>query len=510
MRPDFSAKLSGLCYGDPVFSLTSRIGWRQKMKLIGLAWMVAAIAAAQGNWQTIRDRRGASLQVPAGWQAVVDSSSTRITVTGAAGERMVIWPVYLTEEASAQTASAMVARVAAKLDPAVQWNATTASAGSGAVRVGGKGNGVSAVCSASWVNSPRGSAMYFVLSEAPQAAFATASPTFARIFSSVQLSAPTGGGQQSARWNEPREQAFSIEVPADWRIEGGTVRRAATDVVHTIAMTAPDGSARVTGGDADIPTFTLPNQMLAMAGFREGSWYSPGYGVRMMVRRYMPGVAFAKSYVQSKVAQGCASLQFTQEQDRTRDFGAINAQYAQFRQMGMNVQVSAGEVSFTCTRAGQPMTGYYFASTLLTNLTGNGIWAVDSLYGYLATPGGEESAALAMSHGLETFQFNPQWLQMQSNIAMQTSRIVSQTNAEISKMSKSSYEYKQRVNSEAMRKWSNATLGLVDARDPVSGRELKVDNAANYHWIDGNGKITGTQTDTRPAGVDVRMLVTLP
>jgi hypothetical protein len=232
----------------------------------------------------------------------------------------------------------------------------------------------------------------------------------------------------------------------------------------------------------------------------------------MLVQRYLPGVAFAKWYAQSKVAQGCANLQFTQEQDRTREFGPINAQYAQFRSMGMNVQVSAGEVSFTCLRGGQPVSGYYFATTLMTTSmqAGNGIWVVDQLYGYTASPGAEETAAAALSHGLDTFQFNPQWLQMQSNVTMQTSRIVSQTQAEIARMSKSSFEYRQRVNSESTRKFSNAMLGLLDARDPVSGRELKVDNAANYHWIDVNGKITGTTTDTRPVGIDPRQLVTLP
>ena len=46
----------------------------------------------------------------------------------------------------------------------------------------------------------------------------------------------------------------------------------------------------------------------------------------------------------------------------------------------------------------------------------------------------------------------------------------------------------------------------------VSGRcrEFKVDNAANFRWIDVNGRIIGTQTDTRPAGIDPRLLVTLP
>jgi hypothetical protein len=53
-------------------------------------------------------------------------------------------------------------------------------------------------------------------------------------------------------------------------------------------------------------------------------------------------------------------------------------------------------------------------------------------------------------------------------------------------------------------------LGVVDVRDPLTGREFKADNSANFRWIDNNGRIIGTQTDTKPAGIDARLLVTLP
>lgn len=479
---------------------------------IGVAAVaLAAQAQTAGGWQTIRDKRGASIEVPAGWKAAVEANSTRINVSGPGGERMVVWPVFLGETLNAQTASAMLPRVAQKLDAAMAWLGAAAPAGTAAVRIAGRANGQAAVCSVTWVNSARGAAAYFVLSAAPQAQYAATAPTFARVFASVRLAPPNRKMANCLRWNDPREQAFSMEFPADWRVEGGTARRAAVDVVQTWSATSADGSARVTGGDAEIPTFTLPNQMLAFAGFREGSWYSPGYGVRMLVKSYMPGAMFAQWYAQSKAAQGCANLRFTQQQDRTREFGAINAQYAQFRAQGMNVQLSAGEVSFTCERAGRPVNGYYFATTLLTTQMGNnGIWVVDQLYGYMSSPGSEDEAEETLSRGLQSFQWNPQWLRMQQGLAMQVSGIVSQTQTEIAKMSKASFEYRQRSGSESMRKWSNAMLGLLDARDPATGRELKVDNAANYTWIDVNGKITGTLTDTKPAGIDPRMLVTLP
>ncbi len=53
--------------------------------------------------------------------------------------------------------------------------------------------------------------------------------------------------------------------------------------------------------DSELPSFTEPNQMLAMTGFREGSWYSACYGVNMLVRRYTPGAQFARESGRQKL-----------------------------------------------------------------------------------------------------------------------------------------------------------------------------------------------------------------
>ena len=468
-----------------------------------------ASCQAQTNWETFRDGRGVNLQIPQGWRGSADPSSTRVTVNGPRGERMTIWPAYLAEPLSANAAAAMLPAVARKVEPAMAWG-TSSAAGPTAIRMAARTGGQAAVGSVTWVNSPRGAAAWFVISAAPEAEYATTAPVFARIFASLSLAPGQAAATAQTRWNDPRENAFSLEIPADWRMDGGTLRRAPVDVVFPWSLTSPDGAVRVTGGDGELPTFTTPNPMLTAGGFREGSWYSPGYGVRMQVRRYMPGLAFVRAYAAQKAAQGCSDFRVVEERDRTRELAAINAQYARFRSMGMNIQATAGEVSFTCQMQGRPVAGYYFATTLLTQMPGNALWVVDQLYGYMAAGGAEAQAEAALSHALESCQFNPQWVAMQQGIVGAVSKIVAQTQTEISRMSKESFEYRQRVTSESARKFSNATLGLVDVRDPATGREFKVDNAADYHWIDANGRILGTQTDARPQGIDPRLLVTLP
>ena len=101
-------------------------------------------------------------------------------------------------------------------------------------------------------------------------------------------------GLTFTRFVDPRENAFSTEVPKGWKTSGGLFRFASVDTRGAVESTSPAGDIRVSAGDADLPPFTIPNQVLAMAGLREGSWYSPGYGVRMMVRQYQSGVVFAE------------------------------------------------------------------------------------------------------------------------------------------------------------------------------------------------------------------------
>src|SRR5262249_9571849 len=275
----------------------------------------------------------------------------------------------------------------------------------------------------------------------------------------------------------PREQAFSLEVPSPWKVNGGLFRYASVDVRMAWSTVSPDGQIRITGGDADLPVFTVPNNMLSFGGFTEGRWDSPGDGVQMMVRRYVPGTAFAKEYVTQKVARGCSDLTFTEMRERPDATRALNAILAQ---SGLSVRLNAGEVAFTCRKDGQLMHGYYFAGTQLVQAAaGSALWNVEYLNGYLASGERVEQAQAVFGRIMQSIQINPQWAAMQNQIASNTSKIVSRANQEISKIINDSYWSRQRTMDEISRRRSNATLGVLDAVDPVTGRELKVESGSN-------------------------------
>ena len=249
-------------------------------------------------------------------------------------------------------------------------------------------------------------------------------------------------GIRYERWRDPRERAFTIEVPAGWRTEGGVFRHGPVDVRSTWTTTSPDGAIYVSGGDAEIPPFTVPNQMLSFGGFREGSWYAPpqGSGTRLMVRQYLPGAAFARDHVTSKIARTCSNVVVTESGERPDAVSALNAATSEFGNVGLDVRLSAGEVGFTCNRGGTALEGYYFAATQLVQNEIMAMWTVPHLYGFLAPPDRAAQAQAVLEHVLGSFELSQDWSARQQAGTMRTSADVRRANDAVTEILRRSWE----------------------------------------------------------------------
>jgi len=466
------------------------------------------------GWATHKDAAGFTVEHPAGWKVTADGKSGRAYVQGTRGEQVIVWPVFVPQPVDARAAPAVLQKLTASLGGALEWEAPRPTGGA-AVRMTGRSGGRAAVSTFTWVNSAKGSAGYLYVTAAPEGGYREAEEAFARILGSFRVTGVAAEGQapavQYVRWQDPRENAFSLEVPQGWQMSGGLFRFASVDIRGAWEAVSPDGEIRITGGDPELPPFTEPTPTLAMTGFREGSWYSPGYGVRMMVRRYVPGMFFAREYVMSRTARGCPEVSITDNRDRPDAVKGINAVYGQYGAFGVSLQLSAGEAAFTCRMNGKPARGYYFAATQRTQTAGmqGGVWNAEYLFGYVATEARAALAQSALDHMLKSVQVNPQWAAMQQNITANTSAIVSRTHNEISNIISSTYWNRQGVMDELSRRRSNVILGVEDVIDPVTGREMKVESGSNYYWIDHRGTIVGTDTHTLP-NLDFREMIRLP
>ncbi len=463
-----------------------------------------------GGWVAHKGA-GYTLETPPGWTVRAEPKTGRLDIQGTAREQVIVWPVFVPGTLDAGSAPAVLGKLASGLWPDARWEAPQPLSAT-AVRARGRAGDRATVAALTWIASLKGNAGYLYAVAAPDASFRPLEDAFARILVSVRITGtPSGGGQPAlswVRWQDPKENAFSFEVPTGWNAAGGLFRFASVDTRTAWQLSSPDGQVRITGGDAEVPPFTVLTPTLATSGFYEGSWYSPGYGLNMMVRRYLPGVVFAREYVQRKAPRDCAELTFTETRERPDAVQALNALYAQSAGYVVST-LTAGEVAFTCRQNNQPMSGYYFAGTKLNQSPGVAQWYLEYLFGFLAAAPRVAEAQSVLHHVIGSIQINPQWAATQQGIAANTSRIVSRTQQEISKTISDTYWNRQGVMDELSRRRSNATLGVEDVLDPASGRQIKIESGSDYYWIDHRGAIVGTQTDTRP-NLDFRQLVRLP
>jgi hypothetical protein len=338
--------------------------------------------------------------------------------------------------------------------------------------------------------------------------------TLLAMLQSFRFGAPEAGAGPAApriayeKFSDPSEQAFTLDVPQGWQTQGGTNRRAAVDVVHSVRSVSPDGEIVIQFNDPNIPAFALPNPTLAFSGFPEGSWYSPGYGVRNLVKRYLPGGQFLAEYLTQSYRQGVDGFAFVSRADRPDIVADFNRIYAGLQSYGVQFSQHAGEAAFRFSRGGEPYVGYGLALTQIVYMPAmqGGNWNVAML---LLSTCPESRAAFAQGifqHMFESIQWNPQWLASQQQLTANVSQIVSQTSQEISKIISDSYWTRQGVMDDVSRRFSNSILGVTDVTDPETGETWKVEAGHNFYWAKpGANVVAGTETFTRP-DIDFRPL----
>ena len=468
---------------------------------------VGVKSAAQSGWVVHQDPSGFVVERPETWSLQTEQTSGRALVRGAQGEEISIWPVFVPGGLDPQGATALLGREAAARHPTARWDEPQLAAPT-AVRITGRDAERQIVAAAAWVPSPSGAAAFVYEITATPQQLAASMDAILHVLGSFrlvgrELATSDAAAVPAQRWvsfRDPVEGAWTLEVPEGWTPRGGVVRIAPMDVRKQFEAAAPTG-ARVFMFDARIPTYSVPSEIDRIQGRGEGAPYSPGYGVRWEIRRYLTGQQYAEYYVRTYLAPRCGELTIT----GSRDQPALSQAATAALQRGAVVPsiATVGDVKFTCQPPGSPpLLGFCVATTR----GGGGIWTVQMLIGYLAPASEIDRAHDVMVHVANSFKWNPEWEAMQGRIAGQTSAAIAGVNQYAYEITGQVAAARAASEDELARRRSNATLGVDDVTDPVSGRQFKVESGSNYYWVDAAGNIAGTRTATAPA-VDFRQLL---
>lgn len=349
-----------------------------------------------------------------------------------------------------------------------------------------------------------GSGMIFSIF-APADRFDSVRQDLVRIASSFTVSGanasgPTPAGRrpipiQFASWTDPAEGAFSTEVPAGWRIEGGTKRRGAVDVNGMIRMSSPDGTIFVFINDADLTTCLDPAALQGFVGSNREGQVMGG----MLVLRYQPGVVFAERYVQMRLAPMIGGPAQLIDRRNRQDLNQLAASVG-------NNRSNIGEVSFQA--AGGRVNGYVMAAT---HLGQGGTWSAGVL-GYIAPPDRIPEALQVFQHALVTMRTSAAWSQTQHRTTGTVAGITARSSAEIGQLVTGSFWSTQDSYGRTFQSDSDANRGQVRLQDPTTGETFVAAAGKNYYWrpdgADERG-IFGTNNTDRP-NIDATLLLQVP
>jgi len=331
--------------------------------------------------------------------------------------------------------------------------------------------------------------------------------------SPLHFTAPLAAGGASSTpamawtaFQDPLEQAFSIDVPQGWTVRGGLFRMGFSDERPMVDLLSPDGRINVRLGDLSIPTYALPNPYHA----REGEIYDLGAQAQLVVAHYRTGPEFAVLYSHVRFYQNCHNA--------VGDAGSLGFTLPDYIPSEIPApKTSSGAIAYRCGSGPNERIAFAYARTS----EGNGIWGVPTLGSFLSSPDKLQIAQAVLLHCAQTFKLNPAWVEKQKQMdayamqyqrARQQQRIqelgqqVRQFEAKMQTMRDqvASFERHQAAFQNQVDGFSQALRGVTATIDPFTGeaKEVWTGQTSNY-WENGRGDVVNSATP--PSGNWVHM-----
>jgi len=498
-----------------------------------------------GKWQTYTAPSSLFiLQHPNGWTVSTDPKSGKIEAKNSSGASLAILPFYTPEKLD--SSSGFFSSFLSSLAPQEKWSKPEVMGT--AMRSSYVSSSEKAVAALEIYPMPNGTGGKICVAKSPVGASAVPFDVFVKIISSLKFdtsaiaaatktasastNTTTTTGAATAQpssaapasdlsavtyktFDDPNENAFSVEVPAGWDIKGGLFRAGSIDTRPWVVAVAPDNSCRAFIGDGEICPYTLPSSTLNWTGFTPGKSYNG-----TLVHDYIPARKFVEKYAREKLKKVLTDIQVVQEHDRPEIASAYNT--------GASTRSEAHSMKISGMYGSIPAIGYFVASTKANAANGGGMWWVTLIAGEISPAAYDQQGLDVIMHMLKSFKIKPEWQtkslantaavsrnyaaaarvrdqQIQANYAniqAANNRITSgywaqqAANDRIS----SGYWSRQASQDHAANNFSNYIRGQETVRDTSTGTNYQVEYGPKYHWIDGGGNYAGTNYSSPGAG----------
>jgi hypothetical protein len=306
----------------------------------------------------------------------------------------------------------------------------------------------------------------------------------------TSANAPTPLNLQFQNWQDPAEGAFFLQVPVGWGIAGGTQRNSKIEAHYTVRVQSPSGQTQIFMDDPRLVIRQFPNAGTQMLGWREGQMVQTS-GMNLLISRYVPADQAAAGYIQQYVCPSATNFRGGIIQGPTADLNRLMVPVAQAE--GKQMRADVGELAFQCGA----QEGYVYAVTVAGWMPDGSVggWAFYRLEGFLTTPQEHRMAAAAMEVMQESFQMNPQWVQM---FAQQAQDATGNVQRESNALTQASIDYSKQIqavqeqNYAAWRRNQDTSFNAIRGANNAitnNGAGRSTGDGHDYNWVLGTKSV---------------------
>ncbi|MBX3013292.1 MAG: hypothetical protein KF832_17365 [Caldilineaceae bacterium] len=435
-----------------------------------------------------------ALEYPVDWTVELQESGRVVVQNEETNEGVAIWPLYSEVEITADSAAAMMASIVEQASAASEWSQPE-EAGEGILRMVGRDDEYTAVALFTWVNGEAGAALAFYLTVALHDSYLALEPSFAQIIDSFTVAGVPAAATNLAdldfiTWEDPDENAYRLELPADWTIAGGLERASTFDARPWLFAASPDEAISLMFGSDQLPIFIVPNAALAAQGYAEGDSYVVG-DTELVLAEYTPGVEFAERFGRDVLGLDACTIDTTQA---LPELEAAIRDYVEANELdAYGIRQDVGTITYTCEDGNLTRHGTLLAFTVLANQEGVEIWQASTLLAYEATPERLAEAQAIVGYSVASWHPSLDWLAEQPEMTM----------ADAETQQAASVYFAELIAAEiaggAISGVDTSELEVATSVTDDAGDDYELLGGAGYPWIDAAGNLIGTELPVRPA-----------
>lgn len=326
------------------------------------------------------------------------------------------------------------------------------------------------------------------------------------LLASVSIAAAETATVHFKRVAEPREGAFTLLLPSDWRLSGGILRvnpmtsgGALNATAAKLEMTAASPDGRVTVRWLPEMMYVDGRRMPAAGLFPQGSNYNGALVWPLLdAFSYLDQGVFRRQHTRASAVtvKGRYPLPKVAESYR---------QLLRASGVPIDMQYSAGLLVLSYREGAGAWEEALYTAVQDFGPAGVGLWCNKDTLTVRAPAGELEKTGPVVATILNSIELNPRWVEGEIRGQIQRNEIALRNQQDIARLDREIVEHRRRTNAEINNQMYHTLMGTEEYVNPLTKKVEVGSNSWSHRWVNERGEAIYTDDpnyDPRQHGLD--------